>query len=526
MGRGCTFSHDGEEASAKVCEGCFKLDSHNWLEGMPDVFPDDIFEVRFKNTRKSYFKNASNLPLKTGDIVAVEASPGHDIGIVSLTGDLVARQMKRVGFNPLNGEFKKIYRKAKPYDIEKWQEAIAMEHQTMIRSRQIASELGLNMKIGDVEYQGDKIKAIFYYIADERVDFRELIKIFAEQFRVRIEMKQIGARQEAGRIGGLGSCGRELCCASWMSSFASVTTNSARHQEISLNPQKLAGQCGKLKCCLVYEVDTYLDARKDFPRIHQPLQALDGEYYLVKTDILGRTMSFSTDPHSLAGMKTLNVNRVKEILSINQRGQKVDSLVAAENVKKVEEPTYANVVGEDSLTRFDTQREPRRKSRNKNGNGGRKPGEGGESGGAGTGVGNAQGGVGNNAGGVSSGGNNPNRNSNRNPEGRSNRKQRNPEGNRNSGNTQGNRNSGNPEGNPNHNQGNRHNRNPKANPNGGPKGSNKPGNDRTSGNEAESVPREDAAQNQNKNRNNRRRPSRSVGKPHNQESDKKPSNEQ
>ena len=247
VGRGCSFCRRGGETSAEVCTGCYKLGSTNWLEGMPEVFPDDIFEVRFKNTRKSFYRNVNNLPLKTGDIVAVEASPGHDIGIVSLTGDLVARQMKRVGFNPLNGEFKKIYRKAKPGDIEKWQEAIALEHTTMIRSRQIAAELGLNMKIGDVEYQGDKIKAIFYYIADERVDFRELIKIFAEQFRIRIEMKQIGARQEAGRIGGLGSCGRELCCASWISSFVSVTTNAARHQEISLNPQKLAGQCGKLK---------------------------------------------------------------------------------------------------------------------------------------------------------------------------------------------------------------------------------------------------------------------------------------
>lgn len=194
VGRGCSFCRRGGETSAEVCTGCYKLGSTNWLEGMPEVFPDDIFEVRFKNTRKSFYRNVNNLPLKTGDIVAVEASPGHDIGIVSLTGDLVARQMKRVGFNPLNGEFKKIYRKAKPGDIEKWQEAIALEHTTMIRSRQIAAELGLNMKIGDVEYQGDKIKAIFYYIADERVDFRELIKIFAEQFRIRIEMKQIGAR--------------------------------------------------------------------------------------------------------------------------------------------------------------------------------------------------------------------------------------------------------------------------------------------------------------------------------------------
>ena len=261
VGRGCRFCRCDGEATASACEGCYKLHSFNWLEDMPEVFPTDIFEVRFKNTRKSYYRNVNNLPLRRGDIVAVEASPGHDIGIVSLTGDLVARQMKRVGFNPQNGEFKKIYRKAKPYDIEKWQEAIALEHDTMIRARRIAADMKLNMKIGDVEYQGDKIKAIFYYIADERVDFRELIKVFAEQFRIRIEMKQIGARQEAGRIGGLGSCGRELCCASWISSFVSVTTNSARSQEISLNPQKLAGQCGKLKCCLGYGLATYLDAQ-------------------------------------------------------------------------------------------------------------------------------------------------------------------------------------------------------------------------------------------------------------------------
>ena len=373
VGRGCGFSQMEEGASATVSDSCFKLHSHNWMEGLPDMFPDDIFEVRFKNTRKSYYKNVNVLPLKTGDIVAVEASPGHDIGIVSMTGDLVARQMKRVGFNPLNGEFKKIYRKAKPYDIEKWQEAIALEHNTMIRSRQIAAELKLDMKIGDVEYQGDKIKAIFYYIADERVDFRELIKVFAEEFHIRVEMKQIGARQEAGRIGGLGSCGRELCCASWMSSFASVSTTSARYQEISLNPQKLAGQCGKLKCCLLYEVDTYLDARKDFPRVNQPLRALDGEYYLVKTDILSRQMTFSTAPDSMAGVQTLSVDRVKEIIRINQSGQKVDSLNVAEISKKPAEPMFANVVGEDSLTRFDKERDQRRRGRGgKNRGGGEK----------------------------------------------------------------------------------------------------------------------------------------------------------
>ena len=364
IGRGCEFCRCGGEVSASPCSGCFKLHAYDWLEGMPEVFPDDIFEVRFKNTRKSYYRNVNGLPLKRGDIVAVEASPGHDIGIVSLTGDMVARQMKRVGFNPQNGEFKKIYRKAKPYDIEKWQEAIGLEHETMIRSRQIAASLNLNMKIGDVEYQGDKIKAIFYYIADERVDFRELIKVFAEQFRIRVEMKQIGARQEAGRIGGLGSCGRELCCASWISNFVSVTTNSARHQEISLNPQKLAGQCGKLKCCLVYELDTYLDARKDFPRVNQPLQTIEGDYFLVKSDILERTMWFATDPGSQANLVALPVERVREVIRMNQKGNKPERLSDASPVLVDIEPTFANVVGEESLTRFDKQ-QGRRKNRKK-----------------------------------------------------------------------------------------------------------------------------------------------------------------
>ncbi len=355
VGRGCSFHRCDDATSVEVHTGCHKLHATNWLEGIPELFPNDVFEVRFKNTRKSFYRNVNNLPLKMGDIVAVEASPGHDIGIISLTGDLVARQMKRVGFNPHNGEFKKIYRKAKASDIEKWQEAIALEHETMIRSRKIAAELGLNMKIGDVEYQGDKIKAIFYYIADERVDFRELIKIFADQFRIRVEMKQIGARQEAGRISGLGSCGRELCCSSWISSFISVTTNAARHQEISLNPQKLAGQCGKLKCCLVYELDTYLDARKDFPHVREPLQILDGEYYLVKTDILSRTMWFSNDPHALGGMQPLSVERVKEIIRLNQQGIKPDRLSDVDLSSNANEPTFSDGVGEESLTRFDKQ---------------------------------------------------------------------------------------------------------------------------------------------------------------------------
>ena len=367
MGRGCSFCNCTNECSATPHEGCYKLHSSDWLEQFPNNLPDDIVEVRFKNTRRSFYRNVNNLPLKRGDIVAVEASPGHDIGIVSLTGDMVARQMFRIGFTPMGGEFKKIYRKAKPYDIEKWQEAIALEHDTMIRSRQIAAEMGLNMKIGDVEYQGDKIKAIFYYIADERVDFRELIKVFAEQFRIRVEMKLIGARQEAGRIGGLGACGRELCCASWIPSFSSVTTNAARVQEISLNPQKLAGQCSKLKCCLVYEYDSYSDARREFPRVKEPLQAMDGEYFLVKSDILARTMSFSSAPNSLTNLITLPIERVREIIALNRRGVKVDTLLSEELNTIEYEPDYVNVIGEDSITRFDKSKK-RRGGRNRNRN--------------------------------------------------------------------------------------------------------------------------------------------------------------
>ncbi len=339
MGRGFSVCDCNGTPEVETVEGCFKLHETPWLESYPDNVPTDIFEVRFKNTRRSYYRNVNDLPLKRGDIVAVEASPGHDIGIVSLTGDMVAKQIRRTGFTPFNGEYKKIYRKAKPYDIERWQEAIALEHDTMIQSRQIAAEMGLDMKIGDVEYQGDKIKAIFYYIAEGRVDFRELIKVFAERFHIRIEMKQIGARQEAGRIGGIGACGRELCCASWVSSFSSVTTNAARVQEISLNPQKLAGQCSKLKCCLMYEYDVYADARQGIPRLREPLQALDGEYYLVKTDILAHTMSFSSSKDAMANVVTIPVSRVKEILALNRAGKKVDSIADKQNEIVDEEPT-------------------------------------------------------------------------------------------------------------------------------------------------------------------------------------------
>ncbi len=366
VGRGVAFGvNEAGEPCAREARGCFRLHEEPWLEEYPDNFPTDIFEVRFKNTRRSFYQNVNNLQLEVGDIVAVEASPGHDIGIISLTGDMVARQMKRIGFNPHNGEFKKIYRKARPYDIEKWQEAIALEHETMIRSRQIAADMGLDMKIGDVEYQGDKIKAIFYYIADGRVDFRELIKVFAEQFHIRIEMKQIGARQEAGRIGGIGACGRELCCASWVSSFSSVTTGAARVQDLSLNPLKLAGQCSKLKCCLMYEYDVYADARRSMPRLREPLQAIDGEYFLVKSDILAHTMTFSTSKDSMSNLVTIPVSRVREILAVNRNGGKVESILGEEFEPQVEEPTYRTE--EDSITRFDKSKK-RKKKKNRSNN--------------------------------------------------------------------------------------------------------------------------------------------------------------
>ena len=365
VGRGVAFgTNEAGEPCAKEARGCFRLHEEPWLSEYPDNFPTDIFEVRFKNTRRSFYQNVNNLQLEVGDIVAVEASPGHDIGIISLTGDMVARQMKRLGFNPQNGEFKKIYRKARPYDIEKWQEAIALEHETMIRSRQIAADMGLDMKIGDVEYQGDKIKAIFYYIADGRVDFRELIKVFAEQFHIRIEMKQIGARQEAGRIGGIGACGRELCCASWVSSFTSVTTGAARVQDLSLNPLKLAGQCSKLKCCLTYEYDVYADARRSMPRLREPLQAIDGEYFLVKSDILAHTMTFSTSKDSMSNLVTIPVSRVREILAVNRNGGKVESILGEDYEPQVEEPTYRTE--EDSITRFDKAKKRKKKNRNRN----------------------------------------------------------------------------------------------------------------------------------------------------------------
>ena len=320
---GCQLNRKG--CSKKTDQ---KLDTYDWLCDIPEsVNATDLVEVTFKNTRKGYFRNTNGLALEKGDVVAVEATPGHDIGTVSMTGQLVLAQMKKYHVDQSRTEIKRIYRKARPNDLEKFEEAKAREHDTMLRARKIAENLKLNMKIGDVEYQGDGNKAIFYYIADERVDFRELIKVLADSFHVRIEMKQIGARQEAGRIGGIGPCGRPLCCSSWLTKFSSVATSSARYQEISLNPQKLAGQCAKLKCCLNYEVDAYVEAQKDIPPRNIPLETKDATFYHFKTDVFGRIMQYSSAPNMASNVVSIPVDRVKEIMALNKQGIKVDSLL-------------------------------------------------------------------------------------------------------------------------------------------------------------------------------------------------------
>ena len=364
--RGCTVTrNEKDELNCTYRRGCCKLEDYDWLQGVTQNQFADIFEVRFKNTRKGFYVNASNQSIKMGDMVIVEAQSGHDLGIVTLEGPLVGRQMRCKGLDPETVELKKIYRRAKQLDIEKWQEAIAREQETMIRARQIAVELGLEMKIGDVEFQGDGTKAIFYYIADGRVDCRQLIKVFAEEFRIRIEMKQIGARQEAGLIGGLGVCGRELCCANYITNFKSITTAAARCQDLSLNPQKLAGQCGKLKCCLNYEVATYMDAQARLPKVSEPLDFEDGLAYLVKTDILRGIMYFSYEKGSLANIYPLDASEVREIIKMNRNGVRPESL---KTEPEPEIPEFITAVGDDSITRFDT---PKRK-KNRNGRGGGK----------------------------------------------------------------------------------------------------------------------------------------------------------
>lgn len=346
---------------------CSKLHVYDWLNDVINIAnPSDLAEVRFKNTRKDYFRNTNNLKLNVGDIVAVEASPGHDIGIVTLTGDLVMEQMKKHKVTLINGDVRKIYRKAKQTDLDKWKESIALEHSTMIGSRRIALDLNLNMKIGDVEYQGDKTKAIFYYLADDRVDFRQLIRVLADTFKIRIEMKQIGARQEAGRIGGIGPCGREICCASWINNFVSVTTNAARYQDISLNPQKLAGQCGKLKCCLNFELDTYIDAQKDFPPSNIQLEVENGTYQFQKSDIFKRIYWYSQVGDRSGTFVAVSVDRVKEIIRINQKGKKADRLIHEFELKpEIEKMGFEAGSHRDSLTRFD---ETKRSGVKKHGN--------------------------------------------------------------------------------------------------------------------------------------------------------------
>ncbi|MDE6127503.1 MAG: hypothetical protein K2G30_11185 [Muribaculaceae bacterium] len=337
-----------------------KLHSFNYLEDIPGGYADDnMVEVQFKNTRKGFYLNSGNIPLEIGDWVAVEAAPGHDIGRVSMTGALVRLQMRKANVKA-NAETRRVFRKAKASDMERYRLAKDRENETMIRSRQIAADLKLNMKIGDVEYQGDGNKAIFYYIADERVDFRQLIKVLAEKFKVRIEMKQIGARQEAGRIGGIGPCGRPLCCNTWMTNFVSVSTSAARYQDISLNPQKLAGQCAKLKCCLNFEIDSYIEASKKLPPKDARLETADATYFYFKADIFKREITYSTDKNVPANLVTLTAERAFEVIALNKAGEKPLKL-SEEEEAPAKASEYGDIIGQDSLTRFDNKKKKRKK---------------------------------------------------------------------------------------------------------------------------------------------------------------------
>lgn len=336
-----------------------QLNTYDWLADIPgNQLETDLVEVQFKHTRKGYYHNVNGLDLKKGDVVAVEANPGHDIGVVTLTGRLVKLQIKKANIRSAE-DIKRVYRLARPVDLDKYNEANAREHDTMIQSRQIAKDLGLQMKIGDVEYQGDCNKAIFYYIADERVDFRQLIKVLAETFHVRIEMKQIGARQEAGRIGGTGPCGRELCCATWMKSFNSVSTTSARFQDISLNPQKLAGMCAKLKCCLNYEVDNYIEAGKRLPAKDVVLQTLDGDYYQFKADILAGTVVYSTDKNIAANLEEITAARAKDIVEMNRKGEKPSTL--REDGSHRNDKKTVDLLAGENISRFDKTKKKKKK---------------------------------------------------------------------------------------------------------------------------------------------------------------------
>ena len=367
---------DFKDMQFKISRGCdrglnhngcgrqnMQLNTYDWLYDVPGNEEDtDLVEVQFKNTRKGYYHNVNHLDLRKGDIVAVEASPGHDIGTVTLTGRLVKLQVKKANLKSAD-DIKRVYRIAKPVDMDKYHEAKSREHGTMIQSRQIAKDLGLQMKIGDVEYQGDGNKAIFYYIADERVDFRQLIKVLADTFHVRIEMKQIGARQEAGRIGGTGPCGRELCCATWMKNFVSVSTNAARVQDISLNTQKLAGMCAKLKCCLNYEVDDYVEAGRKMPSRDVVLQTIDSDYYLFKSDILAGLVTYSTGKGVAANLETITAERARAIIEMNKRGEKPESLTEDGKTKETKRP--ADLLADADISRFDKTKKKKKKPQGK-----------------------------------------------------------------------------------------------------------------------------------------------------------------
>ena len=367
--RGCCKEKDlklNEENLERIDSyfgSCSKLESYDWLRELTDRDIPEVVEVRFKNTRKGFYRNVNELRLKRGDIIAVEASPGHDIGLISLAGEIVEKQRQKADYRANREELKKVYRKAKQVDIDKWKEAIEKEEETMLQSRKIASDLGLNMKIGDVEYQGDGTKAIFYYIADERVDFRELIKVLAESFRIRIEMKQIGARQEAGRIGGIGTCGRELCCSTYVTNFVSVSTHSARVQEVALNPQKLAGQCGKLKCCLNYELAGYEDARKHFPDTSINLKTKQGEAYHLKTDVYRGIMWYGTTGGGGQALIPVSAERVTEIQAMNRKGNIPDELIEIIIPDRLEKLEYTNGAGQGSLTRFEKEKSRKKKKK-------------------------------------------------------------------------------------------------------------------------------------------------------------------
>lgn len=369
-GGGCSASDRGGCSKSGTCSS-YKLDVFDWLNDIElphGQAPFDCVEIRFKNSRKEFYRNSENLSLNVGDVVAVEAQSGHDIGIISLTGELVKKQMRKrkVAFD--SEDVKKVYRLAKKTDIDKWVEAQQMEVDTMYKARTIAIALGLEMKISDVEYQGDKTKAIFYYTAEGRVDFRELIKKLADEFKVRIEMKQIGVRQEASRLGGIGSCGRELCCSTWLTDFRSVSTSAARYQQLSLNPQKLAGQCGKLKCCLNYELDGYVEALKEFPDTNLKLKTKKGQAFYRKMDIFKNLMWYSYQDEPLKFIE-LKLDRVNQIVEMNSKGEQPADLMDFVDFKEVvKEPDYANVVGQDSLTRFDNKKQGKNKSKRNNGN--------------------------------------------------------------------------------------------------------------------------------------------------------------